>query len=164
MSLLQSVMFTNKYTKSQTLFICPNLVAGWLARIQHPEGPTTIHIGTVFFWFPCVYKGILRWFPRPQVANACLSCSPPSRRQAGIATGNEVTKHFMPGSEVTRKQNLVTGSITVTTWYENYLDWYANHPDEYANCLFDLINMQIILIDLINLQIGELMWELFWIS
>ena len=28
-------------------------------------------------WFRCVYKQMLRWFPRFQVATACFSCSPP---------------------------------------------------------------------------------------
>ena len=53
------------------------LVAGLLARSQHPEGPATGHLDTGFSWFACVYKGMLRWFPRFQVANLCLSCSPP---------------------------------------------------------------------------------------
>ena len=35
------------------------------------------HLGTGFPWFPCVYKRMLRWFPRLQVATACFSCSPP---------------------------------------------------------------------------------------
>jgi len=48
-----------------------------LARSQYPEGPTTVHLGTDFSWFPCVYKRMLRWFPRLQVATACFSCSPP---------------------------------------------------------------------------------------
>ena len=30
-----------------------------------------------FFLFPCVYKQMLRWFPRFQVATTCFSCSPP---------------------------------------------------------------------------------------
>ena len=30
-----------------------------------------------FSWFPCVYKQMLRWFPRFQVATTCFSCSPP---------------------------------------------------------------------------------------
>jgi hypothetical protein len=30
------------------------LVAGLLARSQYPEGPATDHLGTGFFWFPCV--------------------------------------------------------------------------------------------------------------
>jgi len=53
------------------------LDAGLLARSQYSEGPVTGHLDTGFFWFPCVYKQMLRWFPRFQVATTCLSCSPP---------------------------------------------------------------------------------------
>jgi len=49
-----------------------------LARIQYSEGPATGHLGTGFSWFPYVYKQMLRWFPRLQVATACFSCSPPN--------------------------------------------------------------------------------------
>ena len=30
-----------------------------------------------FSWFPCVYKQMLRWFPKFQVATTCFSYSPP---------------------------------------------------------------------------------------
>ena len=53
------------------------LVNGLLARSQYPEGPATGHLDTGFSWFPCVYKQMLRWFPRFQVATTCVSCSPP---------------------------------------------------------------------------------------
>ena len=53
------------------------LVAGLLAGSQYPEGPATGHLGTGFSRFPCVYKQMLRWFPRLQLATACFSCSPP---------------------------------------------------------------------------------------
>ena len=53
------------------------LVAGMPARSQYLEGPATSHLDTGFSWFPCVYKQMLRWFPRLQVATACFSCSPP---------------------------------------------------------------------------------------
>ena len=53
------------------------LVAKLLARSQYLEGAATGHLGTGFSWFPCVYKRMLRWFPRLQVATACLLCSPP---------------------------------------------------------------------------------------
>ena len=51
------------------------LDAGLLARSQYSEGPATGHLNTGFSWFPCVYKQMLRWFPRFQVANTCLSYS-----------------------------------------------------------------------------------------
>jgi len=56
---------------------CITLVAGLLARSQYSEGPATGHFGTGFSWFPYVYKQMLRWFPRLQVATTCFSCSPP---------------------------------------------------------------------------------------
>ena len=51
--------------------------AGLLPRSQYSEGPATGHLDTGFSWFLCVYKQMLRWFPRFQVATTCLSCSPP---------------------------------------------------------------------------------------
>ena len=39
--------------------------------------PATGHLDTSFSRFPCVYKQMLRWFPRFQVATTCFSCSPP---------------------------------------------------------------------------------------
>jgi len=53
------------------------LDAGQLARSQYSEGPATGHLDTGFSWFPCVYKQMLRWFPRFQVATTCFSYSPP---------------------------------------------------------------------------------------
>jgi len=53
------------------------LDAGLLARSQYSEGPATGHLDIGFYWFPCVYKQMLRWFPRFQVATTCFSCSPP---------------------------------------------------------------------------------------
>jgi hypothetical protein len=54
------------------------LDAGLLARSQYSEGPATGHLDTGFSWFPCVYKQMLRWFPRFPVATTCFSCSPPN--------------------------------------------------------------------------------------
>ena len=48
-----------------------------LARSQYSEGPATGHLDTGFPWFPCIYKRMLRGFPRFQVATKCFSCSPP---------------------------------------------------------------------------------------
>ena len=53
------------------------LGAGLLTEIQYLEGPATGHLDTGFSWFPCVYKQMLRSFPRIQVATTCFSCSPP---------------------------------------------------------------------------------------
>ena len=61
-------------------YVCIDILtldAGLLARSQYPEVPTTGHLDTGFFWFPCVYKLMLRRFPSFQVATTCLSCSPP---------------------------------------------------------------------------------------
>jgi hypothetical protein len=54
------------------------LVAGLLARSQYTESLLTGHHGTGFSWFPCVYKLMLRWFPRLQVATRCFSSSLPN--------------------------------------------------------------------------------------
>ena len=51
--------------------------AGLLAISQCSEGPATGHLDTGFSWISCVYKQMLRWFPRFQVAATCFSCSPP---------------------------------------------------------------------------------------
>jgi len=59
-----------------TVFFCI-LDAGLLARSQYSEGPATGILDTSFSWFLCVYKQMLRWFPRFQVATTCFSCSPP---------------------------------------------------------------------------------------
>jgi len=48
------------------------LDAGMQARSQYSEGPATGHLDTGFSWFSCVYKQMLRWFPRFQVATTCL--------------------------------------------------------------------------------------------
>jgi hypothetical protein len=53
------------------------LDARLLARSQYSEGPATSHLDTGFSWFSCVYKQMLRWFPRFQVATTCFSYSPP---------------------------------------------------------------------------------------
>jgi len=52
------------------------LDARMLARSQYSEGPATGHLDTGFPCFPCVYKQMLRWFPRFQVATTYFSCSP----------------------------------------------------------------------------------------
>ena len=51
------------------------LDTGLLAISQYSEGPETGHLDTGFSLFPCVYKQMLRWFPRFQVATTCFSCS-----------------------------------------------------------------------------------------
>jgi len=53
------------------------LDAGLLTRSQYSGGPATGHLDTGFYWFPCVCKQMLRWFPKFQVATTCFSYSPP---------------------------------------------------------------------------------------
>jgi hypothetical protein len=54
------------------------LDAGLLARGQYSEGPALAgHLDTGFSWFSRVFKQMLSWFPRLQVATTCFSCSPP---------------------------------------------------------------------------------------
>jgi hypothetical protein len=48
-----------------------------LAMSQYSEDPATGHLDTGFSWFPCVYKQMLGWLPKFQVATTCFSCSPP---------------------------------------------------------------------------------------
>ena len=54
------------------------LDAGLLARSQYSVDPATGRLDTGFSWFPFVYKQMLRWFPRFQVATTCFSCSTPN--------------------------------------------------------------------------------------
>ena len=68
-------------------FVFFTLDAGLLARSQYSEGPATGHLDTGFSWFPCVYKQMLRWFPKFQVATTCFSCSAPDL--------NSVVTNFM---------------------------------------------------------------------
>ena len=61
-------------------YVCTALFtsdAGLLVISQYSEGPATDHLDTGFSWFPCVYKKLLRRFPKFQVATTCFSCSPP---------------------------------------------------------------------------------------
>ena len=71
--LLSSYVYLLYYTR---IAVCTS-DARLLARSQYSEGPATDHLDTGFSWFPCVYKQMLRWFPRFQVATICFSCSPP---------------------------------------------------------------------------------------
>jgi hypothetical protein len=65
---------------SYAYYVCiadVTLDAGLLASSQYSEGPATGHLDTGFSWSPCVYKQMLRWFPRFQVATTCFSSSLP---------------------------------------------------------------------------------------
>jgi hypothetical protein len=59
------------------LFFISVKVAGLLARSQYTEGPASSHLATGFSWFLRVYKRKQKWFPRLQVATACVSCNHP---------------------------------------------------------------------------------------
>jgi hypothetical protein len=80
MKILKNMIFWETYFKllcqAKENSINITLVAG-VARSQYPGGPATGHLGTDFSCFPVsVYKRMLRWFPRLQVATAFFSCSP----------------------------------------------------------------------------------------
>jgi len=76
---VEKAYFVNScvFLYSVCIALLHNLGAGLLARSHYPEGPATDHFDTGFSWFPCVYKQMLRSFPRFQVATAGLSSSPP---------------------------------------------------------------------------------------
>ena len=59
-----------------TMCVLLSLDAGLLARSQYSEGPATGHLDTCFTCLPYVYKQMLRWFPRFQVATTCFLYSP----------------------------------------------------------------------------------------
>jgi len=71
------VLSSYVYLLYYVCFVVFTLDARLLARSQYSEGPATGHLDTGFSWFPCVYKQMLRWFPKFQVATTCFSCSPP---------------------------------------------------------------------------------------
>ena len=58
-------------TVASEFHICSHAVS------QYSEGPATGHLDKGFPWFPYIYKQMLTWFPRFQVATTCFSCSPP---------------------------------------------------------------------------------------
>jgi hypothetical protein len=60
------------------------LVVGLLAISQYSEGPATGHLDTDYSCFPCVYKQMLRRFPRFQAATTCFSYSPPDLNLVAI--------------------------------------------------------------------------------
>jgi len=59
--LLSSYVYLLYYVVCIAVF---TLDAGLLARSQYSEGPATGHLDTGFSLFPCVYKQMLRRFPR----------------------------------------------------------------------------------------------------
>ena len=69
--------FAYVYTAVDVCTAVFNLDAGLLAISQYSEGPATGHLDTGFSLFLCVYKQMLRWYARLQVATTCFSCSPP---------------------------------------------------------------------------------------
>ena len=71
------VLLSYVYLCTMCVLLFFTLDAGLLARSQYSEGPATGHHDTGFSSFPCVYKQMLRRFPRFQVATTCFSCSPP---------------------------------------------------------------------------------------
>ena len=54
-----------------------NLVSGFLTKVSIRKVLRPATSALFFFWFPCVYKQMLRWFSTLRVATTCFSCSPP---------------------------------------------------------------------------------------
>ena len=72
-----SAEVNNKWNSTSNSSYAIIAFIGLLARSQYSEDTTTGHLDTGFSWFPCVYKRMLSWLPRLQVATTCFSCSPP---------------------------------------------------------------------------------------
>jgi len=68
---------TDRIMKTMKMRDRTNRLCRPLFIIRTVTGPATGHLDTGFSWFPCVYKQMLRWFPRFQVTTTCFSCSPP---------------------------------------------------------------------------------------
>jgi len=98
------------------------LDAGLLARSQYSEGPATGHLDTGGFFSPCVYKQVLRWFPRFQAATTCFSCSPPDL--------NLVVTNFMFCIHVKKPLPPGNNPIAVNEYY------YKNQKLCYVKTLF----------------------------
>ena len=64
-----------------------HLDTGFSPRHRFLTSTQVSHLDTGFSRFPCVYKQMLRWFPKFQVATTCFSCSPPNL--------NSVVTNFM---------------------------------------------------------------------
>ena len=103
------------------------LYAGLLAISQYSEGPATSHLDIGFSWFPCVYKQMLGWFPRFQVATTCFSRSPPDL--------NLLVTNFMFCVHV--KQPLPPGDSPIAVNNNNkYYYYYHHHHLLYAGYLY----------------------------
>ena len=97
------------------------LDAGLLAKRQYSEGPANGHLDKGFTWFPCVFKRMLRRFPKFQVATASFSFSPPNVN----LVANQW--HILNKCQIT----------TATRWQPNYYDlqqrpsWAVHQIDIY---------------------------------
>jgi len=100
------------------------LDAGLLARSQYLESPATGHLDTGFSWFPCVFKQILRWFPRFQVATTCFSRSPPDLNLS-------ISKQFH--ILYTCKITTATGDSKTAVYYYYYY-YYHHHHHHHHGC------------------------------
>ena len=67
-----NMMQDTEFTEQLCIAVLHTLLAGLLPRSQYPEDPAPGHLDTGFSWFPCVYKQMLRWFPRLQVATTVI--------------------------------------------------------------------------------------------
>ena len=108
--------------------------AGLLARSQYSEGPATDHLDTGFSWFPCVYKQMLRWFPRFQVGTVCFSCSPPDLNF--VVTNLMVCIHVKNHCHRVTTQLQLINIIMLLRNVENFVPDYVPSHRRYRNLLF----------------------------
>ena len=121
------------------------LDAGLLARSQYSKGPATSHLDTGFSWFSCVYKQMLRWFSRFQVATVCFSCSPPEL--------NLLVTNFICCIHV--KLPLPPGDNQIAVYYYYYYCYYYHyHYLLYAGVFIHIFLRQ-------TMSLGNTVFQLF---
>ena len=116
------------------------LETGLLARSQYSEGPATGHLDTGFSWFRCVYKQMLRWFPRFQVATTYFSCSPYllsswCRALLEKLTGSQLVKKFPAFHGIRRFITALTSVHHLSLSWASPIQSIYPHPTSWRSIL-----------------------------